>query len=117
MGMCDGKLFFQRQKDSSRTFCNHLDLEMNLVLGKAKHLQKTSFKYQETNVRVCTALETCPSANCQDKAASISVIGFATGFPYSVCVRDCALDVAFQIAKFVAFFTVENKHEHHQTAT
>ena len=57
-----------------------------------------------------------PSANCQDKAAGISVIGFATGFPYSVCVRDCALDVAFQIAKFVAFSTIENKHEHHQTA-
>ena len=57
-----------------------------------------------------------PSANCRDKAAGISVIGFATGFPYSVCVRDCALDVAFQIAKFVAFFTIENKHEHHQTA-
>lgn len=42
-----------------------------------------------------------PSANCQDKAAGILMIGFATGFPYSVCVRDCALDVAFQIAKFV----------------
>lgn len=53
-----------------------------------------------------------PSTNCQDKAAGISV----TGFPYTVCVRDCALDVAFQIAKFVAFFTIENKHEHHQTA-
>ena len=57
-----------------------------------------------------------PSANCQDKAAGNSVIGFATGFPYSVCVRDCALDVAFQIAKFVTFFTIEIKHEHHQTA-
>ena len=60
--------------------------------------------------------ELAPIANCQDKAAGISVIGFVTGFPYSVCVRDCALDVAFQFAKFVAFSTIENKHEHHQTA-
>ena len=42
---------------------------------------------------------------------------------HSVCVRDCALamaalvtKVAFQIAKCVAFFTIENKHGHDQTA-
>ena len=42
---------------------------------------------------------------------------------HTVCVRDCALamaalvtNVAFQIAKFVAFFTTENKHGHDQTA-
>ena len=92
MGTCNGKLFFHRQKNSSKTFCNHLDLEMNLVHGKAKHLQKTSFNCLNKSQSMHMQLwKLAPSANCQDKAAGISVTGFATGFPYTVCVIETVL--------------------------